>query len=307
MVETSVIIPCYNAERYVVAAVRSVLAQGQPLEVIVVDDGSQDGSVETLRRSGLPVDIVEQPNQGVAAARNAGIKRARGRWVAFIDADDIWLPGKLAAQRRLLAASDGARMAYTAWHVWPSANPEPVPELVAELQSQGADTERWQGPSGWLYPELLVDCVVWTSTVLAERALLDEVGGFDPDLRVGEDYDLWLRLSRLTPILRVCEPLALYRMHPVSITRRIPERNFKGEVISRALARWGYLGPDGRSADRSAVNQGLARSWSDFAGAHLMAGNAALARRAARVALRSDPSQMLAWKVLTKSFLSMMR
>lgn len=299
--EISVVVPCFNAERYVVAAVRSVLAQGGTVEVIVVDDGSTDGSAQALRQSGLPITVIKQANQGVAVARNAGIEHARGRWVAFIDADDIWLPGKLAAQRRLLAANPGARMAYTAWHVWHSSDPEPAPELLAQLQQQAADSARWQGASGSIYPELLVDCVVWTSTVLAERSLFAEAGAFDPGLRVGEDYDLWLRLSRLTPILRVCEPLALYRMHPASITRCVPDRNFKAEVIGRALARWGYAGPDGRMAERSVVDRGLARSWSDYAGAHLMAGDTARARDAALAALRSHPGHVLGWKVLAKS------
>ena len=301
--DTSVVIPCFNAERYILAAVRSVLAQGGSVEVIVVDDGSSDGSVQAVRQSGLPVTLIEQRNQGVAVARNAGIAHARGRWVAFIDADDIWLPGKLDKQRRLLASNPGARMAYAAWQVWHSSDPQPAPELLARLKQQSADTARWQGPSGWIYPELLVDCVVWTSTVLAERSLFAEAARFDPGLRIGEDWDLWLRLSRLTPILRVCEPLALYRMHPASITRSVPERNFKAELIGRALASWGYEGPDGRMADRSVVDRGLARSWSDYAGAHLMAGDSARARQAALTAVRSDPAHMLGWKVLAKSLL----
>ncbi|MFX8024319.1 hypothetical protein ABTK62_20960, partial [Acinetobacter baumannii] len=82
------------------------------------------------------------------------------------------------------------------------------------LAAQAGDTARWAGATGWLYPELLLDCVVWTSTVLMQRSLLDEIGDFDSELRIGEDYDLWLRASRVTRIERVAQPLALYRQHP---------------------------------------------------------------------------------------------
>lgn len=302
--EVSVVIPCFRAERYVLATVRSVLAQSVPTEVIVVDDGSPDGSVRVLRDSGLPVRIIEQANQGVAVARNTGVAAARSPWVAFVDADDIWLPHKLALQRRLLQATPGARMGYSGWHVWHDTEPEPPPALLQALEQEAEHPERWQGPSGDIYPELLQDCVVWTSTVIVDRELFAKAGGFDPGLRIGEDYDLWLRLSRLTPIVRSPAPLALYRMHPASITKRVLERNYKGEVVGRALRRWGYRSASGRQADVDAVNQGLARSWADHAGALLMAGSRAPARRAALHSLRSTPWQTLGWKVLLKSLLS---
>jgi glycosyltransferase involved in cell wall biosynthesis len=300
----SVVVPCYNAERFVVAALRSVLAQGEPdLELIVVDDGSRDGSVAAIRAAQLPVTVIEQANQGVAAARNTGMAHASGHYVAFIDADDIWLPGKLAAQRRLLQASPGARMCYTAWQTWPSQEPEPPAELLATLQQQAADPARWAGASGWIYGELLQDCVVWTSTVLAERSLLQEAGGFDAGLRIGEDYDLWLRLSRITPIPRVAAPLALYRLHPASTTRSTPTRNFRCEVIERAIQRWGYVAPDGSVVERAPVDRGLAASWAAFAGSHLDAGNTALARQAAWKAIGLSPREAVAWVVMAKSLL----
>jgi glycosyltransferase involved in cell wall biosynthesis len=301
--DISVVVPCYNAERYVAAAVRSAWSQGPALEVIVVDDGSDDASVDAVLRCGVPVTLVRQSNAGVAVARNAGIERAQGRWVAFLDADDIWLPGKLAAQLELHAAHPQARMSYAAWETWPSQDVEPSPALLDRLRASATDPASWGGASGWIYPELLLDCVVWTSTVLAERSLLLELGGFDAGLRIGEDYDLWLRASRVTPVLRVCAPMALYRLHPSSATRRPPERNHRAEVIARALDRWGYRGPDGRSARRMAVARQLARSWGDFASALLMCGDVARARHAALTALRADPSLLLGWRVFAKTLL----
>ncbi len=300
----SVVIPCFNAKRYVAATLASVLAQtGVQLDIVVVDDGSTDGTADFVRKGFADVRVFEQSNQGVAVARNLGIAEAKSDWIAFIDADDIWLPGKLQAQLSALASSPAARMSYTAWHVWETEEPEPPKALIETLQRDPAAEGRWDGPTGWIYASLLLDCVVWTSSVLIHRSVLQEVGNFDPTLRVGEDYDLWLRASRVTPVVRVCKPLAMYRMHPASITKKTPDRNFKGEVIGRAIRRWGYGSPDGSSARPSDVNQSLARSWSDYGGAHLMAGNSKRARQAALKALTLAPSQMLGWKVLIKSVL----
>jgi glycosyltransferase involved in cell wall biosynthesis len=300
----SVIIPCYNAERYIAATIESVLAQDQPeMEIIVVDDGSTDHSADTVRRAFPTVQLELQANQGVAAARNRGISVARGEWVAFVDADDIWLPGKLSAQLRQLQAAPECRMNYTAWDVWPSDQPRPAADYLACLQDLAGDGARWDGPSGWIYPQLLLDCVVWTSTVLAQRSLLDELGGFDSSLHIGEDYDLWLRASRVTSILRIAKPYALYRIHPSSITKSMPVDNYRAKVIGRALSRWGIASPDGSLADQAAVQRSLAKSWSDFAGAHLQAGNLAQARRGGWASLRSSLGHVPAWKVLIKSYM----
>jgi glycosyltransferase involved in cell wall biosynthesis len=298
----SVIIPCYNAERYIGATIASVLAQGEPdIEIIVVDDGSRDGSVQLVREQFPTVRLVQQANQGVAAARNNGLLEASGEWVAFVDADDIWLPGKLAAQFAQLATAPDCRMSYTAWQVWPSDSPQPEPGVLERLATSAGEARLWNGASGWIYPELLLDCAVWTSTVLARRSLFDEIGNFDTGLRIGEDYDLWLRASRVTPILRVAHPYALYRMHPASITKSTPTDNYRAKVITRALQRWGTTSPDGRVADMAAIRRMLAKSWSDFAAAHLHAGNLAMARKGARAALSAHARHLAAWKVLIKA------
>jgi GT2 family glycosyltransferase len=300
----SVVIPCYNAERYIAATIESVLAQEHPgLELIVVDDGSKDGSVDLVCRLFPQVRIERQANAGVAAARNRGIGLARGDYIAFVDADDIWLPGKLAATLALIQATPGCRMGYTAWQVWPSTEPRPSGADLTALAAAAGNTAQWCGASGWIYPELLLDCVVWTSTVLVQRSLFDEVGMFDISLRVGEDYDLWLRLSRVTPIVRVARPFAMYRIHPASITKTMPTANYRARVIGSALARWGMVSPDGRTADSVAVQKMLAKSWSDFAGAQLAAGEPAQAWRSAWTALSRDAGHVPGWKLLVKSAL----
>lgn len=299
----SVVIPCFNTERYVAATLRAVLAQSDAaLEVIVVDDGSTDGSAALIEREFPQVSLIRRANAGVAAARNAGIEAATGEWVAFCDADDIWLPGKLAAQFEAMSTAPGCRMSYTAWQVWASSEPEPDPTLLQRL-AQEPSGPNWAGATGWLYPELLLDCVVWTSTVLMQRSLLAEIGGFDAGLRIGEDYDLWLRASRVTRIERVARPLALYRQHPGNITRSAPRANYKGRVVQGALTRWGYAGPDGRRMDEGAVRRMLAKTWSDFAAAQLAAGERAAARASLREALRQHAAHVPGWKLLLRSWL----
>ncbi|MBC7704404.1 MAG: glycosyltransferase [Rhodoferax sp.] len=304
----TVVVPCFNAVRYIGAALRSVLQQGWPaLEVIVVDDGSTDGSAACVKAEFPTVAVVEQANQGVAAARNRGMAHARGEWVAFLDADDVWLPGKLHAQFDALREEPTARMACGAWQVWISDANTPPANYVQDIMAAASDSRRWAGPSGWIYAELLLDCEVWTSTVLMHRSLLAEVGHFDSTLRIGEDYDLWLRASRVTPILRVPRPLALYRTHPASITHGVPAENYRGRVLARAIERWGYASSQGHDASPRKVQRALAASWSDFAACHLASGGLKTARQASLQALRADPALLRGWKLLARALAGSLR
>jgi glycosyltransferase involved in cell wall biosynthesis len=298
----SVVIPCFNAARYIATAIRSVLEQQWPdLEIIVVDDGSTDGSADLVSAGFPQIRVIRQANKGAAEARNLGIRQARGTWIAFIDADDFWLPGKLLAQAHLLRSDPTARMAYAAWQVWHGEAPSPCASDHAALLAGADDPARWSGPSGWIYPDLLLDCALWTSTVVAHRSLFEEIGVFDTGLRVGEDYDLWLRASRVTPILRVNRPCAIYRAHAASITHAAPLENYRSIVVSRAIARWGYGHERAGTAVRAQVRRALARSWSDFAASSLKAGDFDRAGRGALMSLRTDPTNAVAWKVLVKT------
>lgn len=298
----SVVIPCYNAATWISATLRSVYAQEwSALEVLVVDDGSSDDSVERVVSEFPQVRVLKQRNAGVAAARNAGIQAAKGHWVAFLDADDHWLPGKLRAQMDLLRGQQDAGMAYCSWVTWASLDLEPTSQLLDSLCRNETDLKLWDGPSGWIYADLLVGCSVWTSTVVIRKDLLLDLGGFDTSLRIGEDYDLWLRASRVTPILRVKRPLALYRLHPGSLTKQAPVANYEAAVVDRALAKWGYVDPNGRSADPGAVAQSLARTWHAFGAANLKAGHPKIAWASARRALELDRWQRGNWKLAMKA------
>lgn len=302
----SVVIPCYNAEPYIAAAIRSVFLQDWPsIEIIVVDDGSKDNSAKVVADTFPTVKLVQQSNQGVAAARNTGIAIATGEWIAFLDADDIWLAGKLSQQWAQLQANPGVRMNYTAWHVWQSIDAAPSTGLLQQLEARSFDAQAWVGATGWVYNDLLLDCVVWTSTVLAHRSVFEEVGNFDVTLRIGEDYDLWLRASRVTQILRVPQPLALYRTHPASITKTAPTKNYQGLVIQRALDRWGLISPDGASANKTKVYKSLARTWSVFASASLSVGQRKQALHATVTSISTYWRQLPGWKILLKTLVTL--
>ncbi len=199
-------------------------------------------------------------------------------------------------------------MCYAAWHVWQSDAAEPTEELLGQLRSNAKSSGGPQpaGASGWIYPALLLDCVVWTSTALAHRSVFDEVGVFDTSLRIGEDYDLWLRASRVTPILRVSEKVALYRIHPASITKSAPSKNYQGIVIQRALDRWGFTSPDGTPANRAAVCNGLARTWTNYEAPAWLRGQTRNAFNSGLQSLRANWKHQAGWKLLAKCALHAM-
>jgi glycosyltransferase involved in cell wall biosynthesis len=202
-----VVIPAFNASAFLDEALDSVLAQG-PLvgKVVVVDDGSSDGTVALAAARGSPVELVQlQGNHGAAKARNAGIARCASEFVAFLDADDRWLPGKLDAQ---VAALTGAQeRAFAICRIRPFADAEiPAAERAALLAQQPAEME------GWL-----------ASALIVRRAMFVQAGLFAEDLRIGEVID-WF--SRVRPFGHVAIPAVLVerRMHRRHTTRLAEEQ-----------------------------------------------------------------------------------
>lgn len=202
----SVVIPAYNAERYLEAAVRSVLAQTwRDLEVLIVDDCSTDGTVvlmEALAAEDARILCIHNPrNVGVAATRCIAVTRARGEWIAFLDSDDMWRADKLEKQLALAASSPDAVLLYTG---------------TAFMDRDGA-LYRYVMPAKprVTYRMLLRRNVMACSSVMVKRSVMERYPMRDS--RTHEDYGAWLRILRETPAAYgVDEPLLLYRIVPGS-------------------------------------------------------------------------------------------
>lgn len=293
----SVIVPVYNGAQYLAESLDSALAQDYPnLEVVVVDDGSTDGTPAILeryaQRFAQRVRVITQPNRGAAAARNAALLEARGEYVAFLDADDLWAPHKLSIQVLHLGRHPDVDLVYSAWMVVEGkAAAAQARAMMADTGGQDID----ESGSGWLYNELLTDCVLHTTTVVMRRRLLESVGLFDAELRRGQDYDYWLRASRVTRIHKMRQALSIYRQHESNSTLKPVRTNYSGIIVQRAVDRWGLVGPDGKATPAAVVRGRLAQSWSAFGYAHARAGNRLLALGAFARSMRYRPLQPRVW------------
>jgi len=163
-----------------------------------VDDGSSDKTAERLAVYGGRIRVIRQDNLGASAARNAGIRRARGTYIAFLDSDDLWEPDKLAAQMDLVSRDRSVKVCYTE-EIWIRRGRRVNPR------------KKHAKHSGWILKEMLPLCLVSPSSVLIAREVFDRVGLFDESLPACEDYDLWLRIGRLYPIILIDRPLIVKR------------------------------------------------------------------------------------------------
>jgi len=197
----SVIIPVYNGAKTIDRTINSVLLQTfSDFEIIVIDDGSIDETLEVVGRIGdLRIKVYSYSNTGVSAARNHGINHAQGEYVSFIDADDLWTGDKLAAQYQALQDHPQAQVAYS-WTDWIDEN-DRLLRPAAHMSLEGN-----------IYANLLIiDFMGCGSNPLIHKQALLTVGGFDPVLRGGEDWDLWIRLAAQYEFVCVRSPQVLYR------------------------------------------------------------------------------------------------
>lgn len=192
MLPVSVIIPLYNKRPYIRRALESVLAQTfQNFEVLVIDDGSQDGSADEARVfTDQRIRIITQENVGVSIARNRGITESTGALVAFLDADDEWQPNLLATLIALNERFPDAGALGTAY----------VVEQSDGIFCTPAFPHTPTAPTGGLLEDYFIAPHLWTSATAVLRKVLDDVGGFQPGIRYGEDMDLWVRIALKYPI-----------------------------------------------------------------------------------------------------------
>jgi len=208
MPTVSVIIPTYNRHELVRGAIASVLTQSfSDFELIVVDDGSEDGTADVVRE--FPeVRYVHQPNRGVSAARNYGVRLSAGDLIAFLDSDDLWRPQKLEQQVRFFSQRSDAQICQTE-EVWLRNGVRVNPH------------NKHRKADGDLFARSLELCLVSPSAVMMRRELFERMGGFDEDLPACEDYDLWLRIAARLPVRLLDTPLVIKRGgHPDQLSRK---------------------------------------------------------------------------------------
>jgi glycosyltransferase involved in cell wall biosynthesis len=215
----SCIVPVYNGERYLAQALDSILAQTyEPIEVIVVDDGSTDGTAELVARYGDRIRYVRQNNGGAPTARNRGLSVALGEFVAFLDSDDLWHPEKLARQMARFEARPELDLCVThLQRFW-------IPQLENEQR-------RFQDHR---FAEVLPGYV--TQTLLARRSLFDSVGDFDTSRRVGDPMDWFLRAGEQGAIMELLSDLLVYqRMHESNLSVELGTRRMTASMQNAIL------------------------------------------------------------------------
>jgi GT2 family glycosyltransferase len=191
----SVIMPTFNRSWSLKKAIDSVLSQEYAsLETIVVDDGSTDDTPALLSSYGTRIRVIRQANQGVSAARNAGIRAAQGELITLLDSDDAWLPGKVQAQVDFFDAHPDALICQTE-EIWIRHGRRVNPKRHHKKHR------------GMIFERCLPLCLISPSAVMMRRTLLDEVGLFDEQLPACEDYDMWLRITFKYPVALINEPL----------------------------------------------------------------------------------------------------
>jgi len=227
----SIIMPVYNHAAYVAEAIDSVLNQTwTDWELWVVDDGSTDesGRIAAERAAGDPrIHLLTQANAGPAAARNHGVSRSRGPWLAYLDSDDIYYPDALASYAEFIARRPEATFIYGYRH---RLNDDRTPvELPGEFQDAVTGTRELFGR---MYLSHLCVCY--------RRELLNAAGGYDERLRSVEDYDLYLRMSLHTKFWPLGKPTGLRRRHGSNISRQTGySRMLQGAILQRFVDRYG--------------------------------------------------------------------
>ena len=292
MSAVSVVIQAFNAEQHIAEALASVRAQTMSdLEVILVDDGSTDGTVREARRfaASLDLTIIQQANSGPSAARNAGVRRARSRYCAFLDADDLMLPELLAAQTAVFETDPEFGLVITD---------------VTTFDDRGVVHEaRWKFSEpqiGTALDRLLLENFVTTSAVMARTERLLEAGLFNEERRVAEDYELWLRMAARWKVGIVDRPLVRYRYRPGSLShdKVYSARSALGVIERFWQEQSAYL-----ERHPQIHRHSLARHLANAGAAASAEGMRYAALAYLLKSLRFDPGAQVAWKWLAKTLL----
>lgn len=281
MPKASVIIPSYNHSAFVRQCIDSVLVQTfRDYEIVVVDDGSTDGSLDILRGYGDRIRLICQQNRGTQAARNSGIAASSGEFIAILDSDDAWLPEKLERQMEVFERRPEVGLVYS---------------FAEVVDADGATRSlSWHLGRPVVHPQgalaqLLLGCDIPALTAVIHRRCLEAVGGFDETLLGSGDWDLWIRIAAQYPVACVEERLALYRTHTTNTTKALFLTKAVCAEHERVLAKAFEL-PAVRALPPQIRDQALARVRLSGAEAEAMRGEAAGIGRELKRAVELDPA-----------------
>jgi glycosyltransferase involved in cell wall biosynthesis len=206
----SVVIPTYNRCELLRRALLSAFSQVLvPTEVVVIDDGSTDGTKAMIHKEFPEATYYRQENRGVSSARNLGIYYTTGDWLAFLDSDDEWLPEKLILQAATLAANSESKVCHTE-EIWIRNGVRVNP------------AKKYAKRGGWIFTQCLQLCAMSPSTIMIHRSVFEDIGLFDTRLPACEDYDLWLRITANYPVLLIEEPqIKKYGGHEDQLSQKL--------------------------------------------------------------------------------------
>ena len=285
----SVIIPSYNCGRYIREAVESVLAQSiRPDEIIVADDGSTDRTAQVLSPYAGRIKYVYQENRGEPAARNLGLRHAGGELIAWLDADDLWLPDKLEMQLAYFAQHPDCALVYTDGTMF-DEDGITAPSIREHF--------RLTFPSGDIYPQLFRETLFGSGSVVFRKSCLEKVGWFDEKLLIGSDYDMWLRIARRFEVGYVEKPLLMYRQHATMSTRRLRSLTPAGEpwevaVLKKSL----QLYPEVvNELGQAAIDDRLSKAYANYAHGRFQEADYSCAHQLFRGALRHSRRNLRYW------------
>jgi glycosyltransferase involved in cell wall biosynthesis len=238
--EVSVIIPTYDSADLVVQAIDSVLAQTvSDYEIIVVDDGSTDNTREVIGAYEERVKYVYQKNSHISAARNHGFRASTGKYLAQLDADDLWLPEKLEKQLALFRKYPDAGMVYCDSYICNYGGEHRRDQVYSKLYVPQ--------PSGYVFEYFFKTNPLCTSSALISREVWERVGGLDTTMCGGQDFEFFARISAFAPVYCCSQPLMIYRFHSKNTSSFITSRKVRKSIRQKLHARHVLLKNLGRT------------------------------------------------------------
>lgn len=290
----TVIVPVYNGQRYIVKALESVFSQQYGnLEVIVVNDGSTDGSEAAIEPYRHRLLYIKQPNLGIAAAYNAGLARSSGPYISFLEQDDFWLDGKLRCQVAFLVDHAEVGMVYSR-HYISDADGRFTAESTSELALSGqcfADLFEAKMEGSRILP---------FSAVMLRRTILEKVAPLDQRLKVSVDFSTWLRVAYCTPIGFLPEPAFVYRVHPGNSSKNSVQACHDDLMV---LQEWAAKPECVRKLGKRAVRKRILRAVDELLWLYRHNGDSAAIRSLLLLAARIQPLSFLAWSRYCSSML----